>query len=273
MRMEYDRFFAFGCSFSSWHWPTWADIIGREFGENRYYNLGICASGNEFAFHRLTEAHARYHITPRDLVIICWTNFAREDRWIDGAWVTSGNIFTQDYYDKDFVKKYFDLKGALIKTSSFIAGATHLLDSTGCDYVFGSAFPMRRISQFDDLYADSSYDEVFEVYKKYYDQVQISMAEYLYGAGSWRNPDPIRVKHIADKGKVQNDDHPNVLQHLRYAEEVLIPGFDKPFHLSDATREWALDWDHKTRQGDHYLLETGEMNFWNRWQRYHGHLL
>jgi hypothetical protein len=65
----YNRFFAFGCSFTSWHWPTWADIIGKTFIEDNYFNFGLCASGNEFAFHKLTEAHARFNITKDDLVI------------------------------------------------------------------------------------------------------------------------------------------------------------------------------------------------------------
>ena len=51
----YSRFFAFGCSFTSYYWPTWADIIGQEFSD-RYYNLAMCGAGNEFMFHfPLTE--------------------------------------------------------------------------------------------------------------------------------------------------------------------------------------------------------------------------
>lgn len=270
--MNYDRFFAFGCSFTSWHWATWADIIGKEFGEERYKNLGICASGNEFAFMRLTEAMARYHITEKDLVIICWTNFSREDRWIKG-WQLWGNVFSQSFYDKHFLEKYFDLKGALIKSAGFIAGASHLLNDVGCDYIFASAFPMTQIDQHDNLYTDTKFDDVFQVYRKYFDLIQPSMVEYLYGKNVWKNPDPVMVKfHKKDK-KPWPDHHPNVLQHLKYAQDVIIPKLKKPLTLSAETINWVSDWHSRTREHEYFMCEDSEQNYGHRWHNNHSKLL
>ena len=166
----YKRFFTFGCSFTNFYWPTWADIIGKEFAEKNYHNYGLCATGNEFAFQRLAEVHARYNINQDDLVIICWTNFAREDRYLNGAWKTAGNIFTQSVYPEKWVREWFDLRGALLKTSGVITGATHLLDSTGCEYHFTSMMPMQQINQQDIIFAKLEYQDIFAVYKKYYDK-------------------------------------------------------------------------------------------------------
>lgn len=270
--MKYDRFFAFGCSFTSWHWITWADIIGREFGEGRYNNLGMCASGNEFAFHRLTEAHARFNITKKDLVVICWTNFSREDRWIDG-WKLHGNVFSQEFYDKHFLEKYFDLKGALIKSASLIAGATHLLNDIGCDYVFCSAFPMTQIDQHDSLYTGKEFDDVFTVYRNYFDSIQPSMVEHLYGKNVWQNPNPVMVKfHKKDK-KPWPDHHPNVLQHLKYTQDLILPKLDNKIDLSVQTINWVNGWNALTRKEEYFLCENSEQNYGVRWHNNHSKLL
>ena len=267
--MRYNRFFAFGCSFTSWHWPTWADIIGQHFPQNNYYNLGICASGNEFAFHRLTEAHARYNITKDDLVIICWTNFAREDRYLNGAWQTAGNIFTQDFYPKEWVEKWFDLRGALLKTSSFVAGATHLLDSIGCKYVFTSMMPMQQLDEFDIIFADSSYDDIFTLYKKYYDQIQPSMVEYLYGKNKWTNPKGINIKWSTVDESPWIDSHPNPIQALKYTNEIIVPHLTD-FLISTSTVDWINQWQQELTKDKFYVCDKDGWTFNDRWQRFHG---
>ena len=47
------RLFVFGCSFTKYYWPTWADIIGQEF--EYYENWGEIGSGNLRIAHRITE--------------------------------------------------------------------------------------------------------------------------------------------------------------------------------------------------------------------------
>ena len=47
--MKFKRAFVFGCSFTQYYWPTWADILGREF--NKFENWGQCGGGNQFIFN------------------------------------------------------------------------------------------------------------------------------------------------------------------------------------------------------------------------------
>ena len=50
-----------------------------------------------------------------DLIIVMWSTFCREDRWITNRnWVNPGNIFSQKEYDDEFVQKYADSTGYLI---------------------------------------------------------------------------------------------------------------------------------------------------------------
>ena len=48
---KYKRFFAFGCSFTNYYWPTWADIIGQD--SNFYENWAQPGAGNHFIFNSI----------------------------------------------------------------------------------------------------------------------------------------------------------------------------------------------------------------------------
>jgi len=266
----YRRFFAFGCSFTSYYWPTWADIIGQEFGDN-FYNLAMCGAGNEFMFHRLTEAHARYNINKDDLVIICWTNFSREDRYLEGKWRSAGNMSTQTIYPQDWVRKWFDLRGALLKTSSVIAGASHLLDTTGCEYLFTSMVPMDRLDQYNVIFADESYRDIFGVYSKYYEKIYpTSMTEYLYGIDQYKNPKPIHMKLKDDKHPGMIDHHPSPSQHLKYATDIILPGLKQTLQISEDAKDWATHWDSRIFAKQPYcILDDGwtpEFRY-NKWHK------
>ena len=39
MLQKYNRFFSFGCSFTQYHWPTWANVIGMHFDYDNFYNM------------------------------------------------------------------------------------------------------------------------------------------------------------------------------------------------------------------------------------------
>ena len=51
------RIFTFGCSFTSFRWPTWADILINHFENNGLIgvNLGKHAASNQYAFIKFME--------------------------------------------------------------------------------------------------------------------------------------------------------------------------------------------------------------------------
>lgn len=259
--MTYDRFFAFGCSFTSWAWPTWADIIGRQF-DDRYRNHGLCAAGNEYIINRLVETHARHRFTARDLVIVCWTNFAREDRYRDNQWITAGNIFTQQIYPQSWVRQWFDLKGALIKTSTALVSATHLLQDTACTYMFTSALPMQQVDQYSDGVIDDDLQSVISVYQDYYDLIQPSMAQHLWQG--WKNPSPVRLRN-------DWDNHPDPVQHLKYVTDIISPVIK--IDISPDSHEWVHDWQSQITQDPRgFETESTEYSFASRVARWHNEL-
>ena len=117
---KYKRVFTFGCSFTHYQFPTWADLIAREMSHAEYYNFGTSGAGNPLIGNRIAQANSQFNFNDTDLVMIMFTTAYREDRYIDGMWKTKGNVYTQDYYDKDFIKKYCDPDGYVIRDMGII---------------------------------------------------------------------------------------------------------------------------------------------------------
>ena len=242
----YNRVFIFGCSFTKYFWPTWADIVGNSFGEDKFYNFAKPASGNVAIFNRVMEANTRFKFTKDDLVLICWTNFAREDRYVRGKWIGAGNIFTQHIYDKEWVSNWFDLKGALIKSSNSIVGVTELLNKIGCEYHYTSMINMRQLDQYDSFATkeDSNLSEVFDLYKNYYDLIDPNnLASYLYNSKG-KNPERL-VINLNPDGTPVFDHHPNPEQHLRYAKEIILPKLKYNIQISDEVINLVNEWQNK----------------------------
>ena len=69
------RLFTFGCSFTSWKWPTWNDYIGLNF--DKYYTLGCGGADNKNILYRLLQADKKYKFTSDDTIMIMFTSFNR----------------------------------------------------------------------------------------------------------------------------------------------------------------------------------------------------
>jgi hypothetical protein len=61
--MSRTRHFAFGCSYSDWHWPTTADFIGTAFDE--HYNFGVGGCSNPEMLSLLMDSYRRDKINPK----------------------------------------------------------------------------------------------------------------------------------------------------------------------------------------------------------------
>jgi hypothetical protein len=131
---KYKRFFAFGCSFTNYCWPTWADYIGRNIGE--YYNFGASGSGNMLIFQQFIQAHKKYNFTKDDLVIIMWTNTTREDRYIQGCWRRNGNLETQGEGPWKNNSYVIDHRGMFMRDIGYISAVKTILQTLRCDWDF-----------------------------------------------------------------------------------------------------------------------------------------
>lgn len=142
--LQYKRFFAFGCSYTNYRWPTWADIIGRDIP--LYENWGFPGAGNYFIFNSVVEAHSRYKFTKDDLVIIMWTSTSREDRYSAKNWLHATISEQEKIYGKDWLKKFAtDTRANYIRDFAYIKSTQVLLESTGCDWSNLVAHPLVKL--------------------------------------------------------------------------------------------------------------------------------
>lgn len=74
--MNKSRFFAFGCSYTKWGHPTWADFIGINYEE--YYNFGKPGACNTYIMNKLIEANELHKLNSEtDFVMVSMTGFGR----------------------------------------------------------------------------------------------------------------------------------------------------------------------------------------------------
>jgi hypothetical protein len=83
------KLYTFGCSMTSYSWPTWADILGKEFSD--YENWGRGSAGNLFIFNSIIECLERKKFTSNDTIVILWSGITRIDYYQLGVWSAAHN--------------------------------------------------------------------------------------------------------------------------------------------------------------------------------------
>jgi hypothetical protein len=140
---KYNRFFAFGCSFTNYIWPMWADIIGREIP--CYENWGKGGAGNQFIFNSVIECNLRNHFTDGDLIMIMWTSCSREDRYVNDSWLVAATEGRESIYGKEWMRKFGNQgKGLMIRDFATIDGMHKVMNSLESDWVSMNSLPLIR---------------------------------------------------------------------------------------------------------------------------------
>lgn len=148
-----DRLFTFGCSFTNWNWPTWADILSKEF--SYYSNWGYAGLGNRAIAERVAEANTVYNFDENDLVVVQWTShirndYARTDRKdpTGGMWQTRGAVISPanlSVYDNSWFERFWDEKAYYLHTLNNISLTQGFLNGTGCQWYMTSATDLTEI--------------------------------------------------------------------------------------------------------------------------------
>lgn len=147
------RLFAFGCSYTSYSWPTWADLLGTEF--DHVQNWGLSGIGNRAIAERVAEANAKHQFTKDDVVIVQWSSHLRNDFWHMHSlpervanWKTAGSIFNyinQKLYDKKWINTFFFEPAYFMHTLNHVMLTQGLLESTGCTWYMTSIGDIRNM--------------------------------------------------------------------------------------------------------------------------------
>jgi len=221
---RYKRFFAFGCSFTNYRWPTWADIIATEMSHAEYGNFGIPGSGNETILCRVVEADKRFVFNTDDLIMIMWTTMCREDRWASGGWKMTGNIFNQSEYDENFVASFADPKGYLIKNMAVMSSTRRYVYSTNANLFTMTATPFDHQQNTDDPQIQG----ILDLYSFDNELVQDSLFEVEMNS-EWG------ISHQYLKNQIMYTDyHPTPIRYYNYLSKL-------EFVFSADTYKYVLD--------------------------------
>jgi hypothetical protein len=210
---KYKRFFAFGCSFTSYCPPTWADILASEMPNCEYHNFGRGGAGNLFISNRIAQANSKFKFNEDDLVVVMFSTMCREDRFIDEVWRTHGSIYNQGYYDKKFVKKYCDPIGYIVRDLALIEMTTQYLNSLPCNTVFLSLTDLSYEAMFIYETDDPTIARLKDIYPKMNIPCMVEIgSEGFYG-----------LELIDEDGTLRRDGHPSTLDHLNFLLKYNFP--------------------------------------------------
>lgn len=208
------RIFIFGCSFTSYAWPSWADILIKN-ADVEGYNFGWGGLGNCGIYNRLLQADIHYKFTPEDIVITQWTSFDREDRLdAEGNWLACGSVFNAyPWYDIAYIKKYVNITDLLTKNYTSIISANRM---------FPNIKNLRIELFFNHALYNNPGTELWEPFIHKQDKKYNPMRIYNF----YKNDMPTDVvKYPQEFSMYGFDQHPDILSHLKfaksYSEDVL----------------------------------------------------
>jgi hypothetical protein len=243
------RLFVFGCSFTAYSWPTWADCLSLGFDE--YYNYGLAGIGNRAIAERLAEANATYKFTRFDTVIVQWSTHLRND-WYNPniiqdrgvSWQTAGSIFNYkniELYDQKWFDTFFYEPAFFMHTLNYISLVQNLLENIGCSWFMTSIGDIRNIGT--DLKDSSTYNENpipkktkttnytgWELYphleKIYQTPIWEDRKDYwlepIMIFANWEVPDfTYQWFDLNDNTKLIDELHPSVDQHALWLQPLL----------------------------------------------------
>jgi hypothetical protein len=231
---KYERAFYFGCSFTDYYWPTWADIVSQEIPKN--YKYAKCGAGNFYIYQAVVEAIITHKITENDLVMVMFSNVTREDRYTKSdGWITPGNLFHQNFYDEKFMKRFFCEKGYLMRDLTLVEGVDRILSTTGADYSLMSMIHLDSYSS--DHTKMENVNDVLQIYQSTLNKIKPSVFEIIFN-NNWNNR-PLRPKytcHWADG--LYTDNHPIPTEHLEYLQKM-FPKTEFSDNTINQTKIWT----------------------------------
>lgn len=227
---KYKRFFTFGCSFTGYKYPTWADIMSVNIPHARFYNFGQSGGGNTFIANRITEANHRFKFCETDLIMVMYSTYCREDRYHkERGWVTPGNVYTQaeyDFTDPAYLCNWGDPLTYLVRDISIIDVTNAYLKLLPCDSISMLSVPFDYQQDKNNPIGDELIDTYSELVKSFpTDMFTLEMNKVWGYSCAYMN-----------NGELFYDYHPSPKNYYNYLSKIGIPMSEKSLdYVNNAT--------------------------------------
>jgi hypothetical protein len=285
--MQSKRLFTFGCSYTKYTYPTWADFLGLEF--SNYENWGIPGIGCRAIAERITECHARNSITKDDVVIVQWTTHLRHDFYNAKPilnrtehWKTYGSVFSVDnqkLYDQKWLDNFFFEPAYIMHCLNAILTTQLLLESIGCKWFMTSIGDWQKLScDLDDTTGSGEKRPIAQSIKDTFPELSFYIKPIWEDrADKWIPPIALEALNHPDlwwwfneQGKEPwREQHPTPAQYVIWLNKYLRPQLG----LADPPKEQQL-WvdqleklkkdynDDREKIRDVFLHKQDELDYW-----------
>ena len=224
------RLFVLGCSFTRYHWPTWADVLALEY--DYFENWGNSGLGNRAIVERLAELVVHNDLTKDDTIIVQWTDFHRFDvhiphiRQLEG-WFTGGSIHTNPYYSEQWKREYWREASYVMHTYNFIRLARGLLETLPCRWLMTSMNDLK--TPLEEIPEVVGYENIFPN-----DKLCPPMQDFFKNGNYKELPFKHKSEGMFNKIVDVTDPHPSPIVHFDYLEKHIAPKLG-----ITVNREWA----------------------------------
>jgi len=207
----FKRLFTFGCSYTKYNWPTWADIIAYD-QQIEFHNYGLSGIGNVSITSLMLECDLKHKFTDTDLILVNWSSWHREDR-VDskGKWIQNGNIFTGHHFNKKFIKQYWNEHNDIVKNTDAIISANRMFNINYQSHMVDYEFSLTLECLIRDLVDEVESPDY--ITGRYHNRFSLMMPK--------KN---VFYKIEKDRTGFQqsglHDNHPDILCHLNHAKTV-----------------------------------------------------
>lgn len=187
------KIFAYGCSFTSYNWPSYANILGLQY---EVYNRGASGSGNERIFYCFMQDIKQNNISKNDIVIMQWSGTERFNYLkTNNCWIGEGNVtLHHNNWIFNKIKGWYNQSYEYEKNINLILAAQAILKQLECTSIEMSLYPLPEV---DAFFLENDLQGTYQ-------------GTYTFTEFTW--------KTLSDA--VYVDSHPTVLQHYDIAKRI-----------------------------------------------------
>lgn len=224
------RLFTFGCSFTNYFWPTWADFIGGTF--SHYENWGRGGAGNYYITSMVYECNEINKFTSDDTVIVMFSSSDRFDYINENEidFVTRGGVYAESnipIFGEHFLQNIWSNEFGLYNSWLMMLSTIELLKNTKCKYKIISAFDL-------SLGEGAQFNLNFtKRIKKCYEKITEIMKEKSLRNFVQNNYKETQLYTFYD----YRDGHPTITMHHDYIKSIL------PEFYNDNMEIMRRDWE------------------------------
>ena len=215
-----NRFFAFGCSMTSFAWPSWADLIAYHNDADVYFNSGGPGTGNRTIMQLVHEADSICNFRPEDTVLVMLTSPWRNDTFIRGEWQPRGSVYNDaygDHYTPEWKSKFWSNEMGVMNTWLAAKSIHDLLTFRQVKFKILTALPY-KVSKPSEFFDGSVTDYDVSFYETELEKY-LDVSRTLW---EFSNDGPYYPKDrywFDDMGC--HDVHPTIIQHAHYIRDYL----------------------------------------------------